>query len=84
MKTIKIINFVVMYPEAFWILYVYFGAMKGPGFIPSGWSPVNNNINEYVRICITELLLWALQCDMYMCNDNVSTIIQKIFTLEFL
>lgn len=40
-KYIKIINFFVMYPECFWILYVYMNAMRGPGFVPKGWTPVS-------------------------------------------
>ena len=41
MKAFKLMNFLIIYPESFWVLYVYFSAMSGPGFAPSGWSPVS-------------------------------------------
>ena len=57
MKTIKILNFFIMYPESFWILYVYFSAMRGSGIIQSGWSPVSNKLylHKYFVLLIMKL-----------------------------
>ena len=51
MKLIKIVNFLVMYPEAFWILYVYFSAMAGPGFVRPGWTPKLKQDEKFLQYC---------------------------------
>lgn len=39
----KTMNFFTMYAMSFIILYVYFKAFSGPGFVPLNWKPVRYN-----------------------------------------
>lgn len=33
-------NFILMWVESAWILWQYYQALLGPGFVPRGWHPV--------------------------------------------
>lgn len=39
----KRLNLAVIYPESLWVLYMYYHACRGPGFVPLRWKPVRFN-----------------------------------------
>ena len=39
-------HYVLVWAESVWILYQYFHAMRGPGFVPEGWRPVRGRSNR--------------------------------------
>ena len=41
---ITIPHFVEIYFESGWILYLYYKALLGPGFVPPGWKPVSSAV----------------------------------------
>ena len=51
MKLIKTANVFVMYPEALWVLYIYFSVMAGPGFVQTGWAPKQKQDERFLPYC---------------------------------
>ncbi|XP_003389771.1 PREDICTED: palmitoyltransferase ZDHHC6-like [Amphimedon queenslandica] len=50
-KYIKKFNFFTMYLNLWLILYSYFKAFGGPGFVPIKWKPSNEADKEYLQYC---------------------------------
>ena len=44
-------HFVEIYFESGWILYLYYKALLGPGFVPPGWKPVSSSLVTVVAVC---------------------------------
>lgn len=65
-KYIKTTNFVVMYSELAWILYVYYRALKGPGYVPHNWTPVSFS-RKRVRI---DVLVYFLLSAVIKIHNN--------------
>ena len=52
----KLPNYVMVWAESSWILYQYYRAMTGPGFVPKGWRPVSGRV-----LGGTNLMVYCLQ-----------------------